>query len=223
MRSILPAAALLLIAAAPAPDPLLDKIVAGSRAAAPSTTAFERTLRSTGTEEKGAAETHVRTERWDGQTLTPLTIDGKPATAEQIAETQKATKGKPIAGYHRLADFLKGGAVRSTDAQGHTVYRIAGLPKGTINIGKDISADLVGEALVDTSGPQPYVSRLRVYLPKPLSFFMVAKLDAFEIINEYRPGPGGKPALVKGLQSMTGAQFGKSGTTRTETSYTILR
>lgn len=222
MGAILPLA-LLLIAAAPAPDPLLEKVIAGARAVPPATIAFERTLRSTGTEDKGAPETHVRTERWDGQTIVPLTIDGKPATAAQVADAQKASKGKPVPGYHRLADFLKGGAVRTTDAQGRTVYRIAGLPKGSINIGKDISADLVGEALVDTSGPQPYVSRLRVYLPKPLSFFMVAKLDAFEIINEYRPGPGGKPALVKGQQSMTGAQFGKSGTTRTETSYTIVR
>ena len=222
MRAIFPLA-MFLIAAGAAPDPFLEKIVAGARAVSPATTAFERTLHSTGTEEKGAPETHVRTDRWDGQSLVPLTIDGKPATAEQVAEPQKAGKGKPIPGYHRLADFLKGGAVRTADAQGRTVYRIVGLPKGTINIGKDISADLVGEALVDTSGAQPYVSRLRVYLPKPLSFFMVAKLDAFEIINEYRLGPGGKPALIKGLQSMTGTQFGKSGTTRTETSYTILR
>ncbi|MBC7505587.1 MAG: hypothetical protein H7267_07690 [Sandarakinorhabdus sp.] len=224
MRSALAALSLLLtIAAARPPDPLLATIIAGARAAAPATTAFERTSRTTATEEKGAPETHVRVDRWDGKMLVPLTIDGKPASADQIAEVQKAAKGRPVAGYHRLADFLQGGAVRGTDAQGHTIYRIAGLPKGTINVGKDISADLVGEASIDTSTSQPFVWRLRVYLPKPLSFFMVAKLDAFEIINDYRPGPGGKPALVKGVQSMTGAQFGKSGTTRTETSYTILK
>ena len=62
MRAILPLA-LLLIAAAPAPDPLLERIVAGARAVSPAATAFERTMRSTGTEEKGAPETHVRTDR----------------------------------------------------------------------------------------------------------------------------------------------------------------
>ena len=62
MRAILPLS-LLLVAAAPAPDPLLEKIVAGARAVSPATTAFERTLRSTGSEEKGAPETHLRTDR----------------------------------------------------------------------------------------------------------------------------------------------------------------
>ena len=223
MRIVLAFLALLLLAAAPAPDRLLETIVAAARAADPATTAFERTARTTASEADSSPETHVRTDRWNGQTLVPLTVDGKPASAAQVAEQQNATKGRPVPGYHRLADFLKGGAARTIDAQGRTVYRITGFPKGTINIGKDISADLVGEALVDSSGPQPYVSRLRIYLPKPLSFFMVAKLDAFEIVNEYRPGPGGRPALAKGVQSMTGAQFGKSGTTRTEASYTVLR
>jgi hypothetical protein len=222
LRTFAPLALLLATAAAPAPDPLLDRLIAGARAAAPATTAFERTTRTTATEGGGAPETHVRVDRWDGTTLQLVSMDGKPPTAEQTKAYKAATSGKPVPGYGRLADMLKG-ATRATDAQGRTVYRIAGLPKGTINIGKDISADLVGEAIVDATGPQPYVSRLRLYLPKPLSFFMVAKLDSFEITNEFRPGPGGRPALVKGDQRLTGAQFGKSGTTHTETSFTILR
>ena len=212
-----------LTGAAPPPDPLLEKIIAGSRAMVPSAMAFERTVRTISKDENGAAETRVRVDRWDGQQLTPVSIDGKPPTAAQIAEIEKASAGRPIPGYHRLADFLKNGAVRISDPQGRIVYRVNGLPKGSVNIGKDISADLVAEAIVDSSGAQPYVSRLRVYLPKPLSFFMVAKLDAFEQVNDYRPGPGGKPALAKGLQTMSGAQFGKAGSTRTESSYNSLR
>jgi hypothetical protein len=214
---------LLLVAAAPAPDPLLEKVIAGARAVTPATTAFERTARTTSKDEKGATETRVRVDRWDGNQLVPVSIDGKPPTPEQLAEVKKATAGRPVPGYHRVADFLKNGAVRVPDPQGRTVYRVTGLPKGTVNIGKDISANLVGEAVVDTSGSQPYVSRLRVYLPKPLSFFMVAKLDAYEQINEYRLGPGGKPALFKALQAMSGAQFGKAGSTRTEATYNALR
>lgn len=214
---------LVLVAAAPAPDPLLEKVIAGARAVTPATTSFERTARTTSKDESGATETRVRVDRWDGAKLVPVSIDGKPPTPAQVAEIEKNTAGRPVPGYHRVAEFLKNGAVRVSDPQGRTVYRVTGLPKGTVNIGKDISANLVGEAIVDTSGPQPYVSRLRVYLPKPLSFFMVAKLDAYEQINEYRLGTGGKPALFKALQAMSGAQFGKSGSTRTESSYNALR
>jgi hypothetical protein len=201
---------------------LLQQLVAGARAITPATIAYERSLRITSQEAGGAVETKTRTDRWDGKQLTPLTIDGHPATAAEIAEIQKQAASRPVAGYHRIAEYLKGGAVRVSDPQGRIVYRINGLPKGSVDIGKDISANLVGEAIVDASGPQPYVSKLRLYLPKPLSFFMVAKLDAFELVNEYRPGPGGKPALAKGMQSMAGTQFGKTGTSRTEASYTIL-
>lgn len=211
------------VAAVAAPDPVLERVIAGAKAVPPAATAFERTARTTSKDETGATETRVRVDRWDGAQLTPVSIDGKPPTPAQFAEIQKATAGRPVPGYHRVADFLKNGAVRVPDPQGRTVYRVTGLPKGTVNIGKDISASLVGEAVVDTSGPQPYVSRLRVYLPKPLSFFMVAKLDAYEQINEYRLGPGGKPALFKALQAMSGAQFGKSGSTRTEATYNALR
>ncbi len=210
-------------AAAPAPDPVLDKVVAGSRAVGPASIAFERTVRATSQEKDAAAVTQVRSDRWDGQQLTLLTVNGKPAAAAELADYRKATAGKPVPGYHRLADFLKAGASRLPDAQGRLVYRITGLPKGSINVGKDISGDLVADAVVDNSGSVPYVSRLRVFLPKPLSFFMVAKLDAFEVVNEYRLGPGGRPALARSIQTLTGAQFGKAGTTRTEIAYSILR
>lgn len=224
MRIILALLALFsAVAVAAAPDPVLQEVIAGARAVPPAAIAYERSVRVVAQEAGGAPETKIRTERWDGQTLTPLTVDGKPATAADVAEVRKAAAGRPVAGYHRVADYLKNGAIRVSDAPGRTVYRIDGLPKGSINIGKDISANLVGEAIVDTSGPTPYVSRLRLFLPKPLSFFLVAKLESFEVVNEYRLGPGGKPALAKAVQALSGAQFGKAGTTRTETSYTILR
>jgi hypothetical protein len=221
--SLFVAALLFATAAASPPDPVLDRIIADAKAAAPATMAFERTTKTTSQDEGAAAETKVRTDRWDGRQLALISTNGKPASPAEIAEYRKATTGRPIPGYHRLADFLKAGAARIPDAQGRTVYRITGLPKGSINVGKDISGDLVADAIVDASGAQPYISRLRVFLPKPLSFFMVAKLDAFEVVNEYRLGPAGRPALARSTQTLTGAQFGKAGTTRTEIAYTILR
>ncbi|WP_426164255.1 hypothetical protein [Sandarakinorhabdus sp. DWP1-3-1] len=210
------------VAAAPA-DPLLVQIVAGARAVPPASIAFERSVRTLAQEGAAAPETQLRTERWDGKVLTPLTVGGKPASAEDVARIRKAAAARPIAGYYRIADYLGGKARRVADAQGRTVYRVEGLPKGSIDIGKDISANLVAEALVDTSGPVPFVSRLRIMLAKPLSFFLVAKLDTFEVVNEYKPGPGGRPALVRQTQSLAGAQLGKAGTTRTETIYTPTR
>jgi hypothetical protein len=214
---------LLAVAAAPAPDPLLQKLVAGARAVPAASQPFERVVRTTSQEKDDAPVTWTRTDRWDGKALTPLAINGKPPTPEQVAEITKASAGRPVPGYHRVADFLKGGAVRVADPQGRTVYRIDGLPKGSVNVGKDISGNLVGEATVDASGPQPYVSRLRVFLPKPLSFFMVAKLDNFEQVNEYRLGSDGRPVQVRSVQSMSGAQFGKVGSTRSEATYTAGR
>ena len=216
-------AALLLIAAAPAPDPLLQKIIAGARAVPAASQPFERVVRTTSQEKDAASVTRTRTDRWDGKALTPLAIDGKPPTPDQVAEMTRASAGRPIPGYHRIADFLGHGAVRAADSQGRTVYRVTGLPKGSVNVGKDISRDLVGEAIVDSTGPQPFVARLRVFLPKPLSFFMVAKLDSFEQVTDYRLGSDGRPVQVRSVQSMSGAQFGKAGTTRSEATYTAGR
>ena len=217
MRLILAAVSLLLMAAAP-PDPLLERLIASARAVPPASIAFDRTLRIVSQEKDAPAETHVRTDRWDGKRLTLLTVDGKPASPQQVADAQKAAAGRPAPGYNRLAVLLAG-AVRTTDAQGRTVYRVASLPKGSYNVGKEISNNLVGEATVDTSGPQPYVSRFRASLPKPLSFFMVAKLDTFDQVNDYSLGADGKPVQLHRAQMMAGSQFGTVGTTRSEVTY----
>ncbi len=225
MKTILAAlslAAFVLVAAAPAPDALLDKVIAGARAVPIASVNFERTVRRTTTDKGSAPQTQVQVDRWDGKQLTVVSIDGKPPTAEQSAGIKKAQAGKPVAGYYRLADFLKG-ARRVGDAQGRTVYRVDGLPKGSMDIGRDISADLVAEAVVETVGEQPYVSRLHIYLPKPLSFFMIAKLDSFDVVSDYHIGADGRPALLHQVQAFAGSQMGSSGQTRAESTYKPLR
>jgi len=223
MRLVLAALSfLLVVAAAPAPDPLLQQIVAGARAVPPASARWERALKQSGQEAGDSrTESHSRTERWDGKQLTLVNVDGKPPTADDIASHRKASAGRPLPGYHRVADYFGTGATRSQDAQGRMFYRVNGLPKGSINIGRDISGSLVAEALIDNSGPQPFVSRLRITLPKPLGFMFVARLDSFEAVSEYRL-VGGRPMLVRQTQVVAGKQMGKSGTSRSESLYTIL-
>lgn len=217
------AALFVLVGAAPPPDPMLAQIIAGAGALSPAVMAFERSSRTITREDGGESGTRMRIDRWDGRAFTLISVDGKPPEAKQAAEFRKASASRPVPGYHRLAELLKTGAVRQTDALGRTVYRLTSLPKGSVNVGKDVSANLSGEFLVETSGTQPYVSRVRIVLPKPLSFFMVAKLDSLEIIYDYKLGSDGHPYLARAVQAMAGAQFGKQGTTRTESSYTMLR
>jgi len=220
---LLALAGTLAIAAAPASDPLLQRLVTVARATPAAAFAFERTVKATARDKAGAAETHVRTERWDGRELTLLTVDGRPATAAEVAENRKQAKGKPIPGYYRLGLFLGNGARRTTDSQGRTVYRVDALPKGSIDINGDKSDKFAAEALVEAGAAQPYVSRLHIFLKAPLSIMFVASIDSFDVVNEYRLGPGGKPVQASQVQTMAGSQFGKQGQTRTETSYTPLR
>lgn len=223
MRSLFALAALaVLTAAAPAPDPLLEQVLAGARAVPPTSISFERTQRSINKEGDGAPETRVRVDRWDGKQMTLVSIDGKAPSQKEAESYRKALAGRPVPGYYRLASFLGQGARRVPDAKGRVIYRVDKLPKGSINIGRDISANITAEAIVDTSGPKPFVSRLRMTLPKPLSFFMVAKLDSFEAENEYRMGPDGRPVLVHQKQAMSGAQMGTPGTSTAESHYQPL-
>ncbi len=224
MRSIFAAVSLVLATpVAAAPDPLLTRIIAGARAASPDSIGFERTARTTSQDAGAAAQTSTRVERWDGHVLTPISIDGKPATADEVAKARKVFASRPVPGYHRIAAYLGNGARRIADPQGRTVYRIDSLPKDSITVGRDVSSDMAGEVFVETAGDQPYVSRLHLFLPKPVSFFMVAKLDALDVVYEYRPGPGGRPALVHTVQNMAGSQMGKAGTTRTDSTFTPLK
>ncbi|WP_310497984.1 hypothetical protein [Sandarakinorhabdus sp.] len=216
--------AVMLMGAAPQPaDPVLQAVIANARVAAPASMSFERSTRASAQRKGEAAQPTTRTDRWDGKAFTLLSVNGKPPTPKEAEDFKKAASSRPVPGYYRLADILKAGAVRQADAQGRTVYRIAALPKGSINVGKDVSANVTGEFLVDTSGPRPYVSRARFVLAKPVSFFMVARIDSLDIVNDYRLGPDGRPHLARVTQAMSGAQFGNEGSTRSETSYTMLR
>jgi hypothetical protein len=210
-------------AAAPAPDPLLAQLLAGARAEAPAGMAFQRTARTTGQEDGGKIEDHVRIDRWDGKQLTLVSIDGRTPTREESEEARKAAATRPVPGYYRLAVLLGTGARRIADAKGRIVYRVEGLPKGSITVGKDISADVVADAVVDNTGPHPFVASLQIALPQPISIMLVARIDKVDAVSTYRMGADGRPSLVHQMQTVAGAKMGSASTTRTESTYTALR
>ncbi|WP_310475063.1 hypothetical protein [Sandarakinorhabdus sp.] len=221
-RSAIALASFIFLSAA-APDPILNRVITEARANPPTSLAFERQTRTVSQENGGENESQLRVDRWDGRIFTLVSINGKPPAAKEADSFRKAAGARPVPGYYRIADLLKAGAVRLNDPQGRLVYRVTGLPKGTISVGKDVSANVMADFFVDASGAQPYVTRTRTVLIKPLSFFMVAKLDSLEIINDYKLDGNGKPYLAHATQAIAGAQFGKQGTTRIESNYSMLR
>jgi hypothetical protein len=224
MRQIVLTTALLALSsaahAAPSADPVLQKLVAGARAVPPATISFERTSKTVARDAAGATETSTRVDRWDGQTMQRISTDGRPATAEEIAKQAKASKGRPVPGYHRIGDFLTGGARRISDKPGQIVYRIDKLPKGSIDMNGDKSDKFSADLAVDTSGAAPVATRMHIFLAKPFSIMFVAKVDKFDTVNDYGIGRDGRPALMRSVQQMAGAQFGKSGEQRTESVFT---
>ena len=206
---------------AAAVDPLLQKIIAGARAVPAASIRFERTSKNTAREKDGPVQTVIRVDRWDGRQMTRISIDGRPATPDEIETARKAST--TVAGYHRIADYLAAGARRTAEVPGQTSYRLDRLPKGTIAMGGDRSDKFVGDLTIDTTSAQPFVSRLHFFTPQPFSVMFVAKVDRFDVVNEYRLGADGRPMLARQVQTIVGAQFGKTGETRTESTYTPLR
>jgi len=211
-------------AAAPvaAPDPLVARVVAAARAVPPASLAFEQVTRTVSKDASGKTETAVKVERWNGREWTFVALNGKPPGGKEAAEARKAHERAPVPGYHRIAEFLAAGARRLADANGRVQLRIAPMPKGSISISGDRSDKFEAEASVDTSGAQPMVTRLHIFAPKAFSIMLVARIDSFDVVNEYKPGPDGRPMLVRQVQSYAGSQFGSSGSVRTETTFTPL-
>lgn len=203
-------------------DPVLAKLVAGAKAVPAAIISFERSSRTTARETNGATETSTRVDRWNGRTMQRISTDGRPATPQEIADLTKATKGRPIPGYHRIGDYLDAGARRLSEKPGQIIYRVDRMPKGSVDLNGDKSDRFSADIAVDTSGAAPVATRSHIFLQKPFSIMLVAKIDKFDVVNDYGIGKDGRPALLKSVQQMTGAQFGKVGEQRTESVYTTL-
>jgi hypothetical protein len=219
-RSIaLPVALIALGAAVPPLDPLQTQLVADARAARP--TAFERT--TTIVQSDGATrETEVRIDRWDGKAWTLVSIDGKPPAAEVAAKAANDAVAKPTPGYHRLADFLASPATRTTGADGAVVLHIASLPRGTVSIAGDRSDQFTADATVEDAGSRPWVRRLAFHARAPFRVLLVARIDRFEVVNDYALGAAGRPWLVRQVQDYSGSLPGQRGTVHTAIAFRSL-
>lgn len=221
MKAILLSIALALAtpAAATAPDALRDRIIADARTQSPTALAFERT---THVVQKGGGTktTTHRVERWDGSAWSLVSVNGKPPTSAEIREQAKVAAGQPVPGYHRLAGLLAAAAERSADAQGHTIFVIPQLAPGTVvNAGVDISAHLRAEAVVVTTGGQPWVQRVTLTNREPFKMSWVLKVLAFEQVSEYRLDASGRPRLASQANDSSGTMFGINGGQKAEVTY----
>jgi hypothetical protein len=207
--------ALLCIAASPA-EQVRDRIVAEARAISPTAFAFDRTMTVTqaNTVEKA---TQIRVDRWDGKTWALISIDGKPPSASDTAQYRKAAATAKPPGYYRLTMLER--AIPTTDAQGRTVLRVAALPPQTVmTSGKDVTEHFGGEAVI-APGPRPYVQQLRLTAREPFRMMLVAKIESFVTVSDYRLD-GATPRLVRQVADIRGSMMGKDGTQRIETIFT---
>lgn len=207
--------ALLCVAATPA-EQVRDRVLAEARAISPATLAYDRTVNFT---QAGGGEkaTQTRVDRWDGRGWTLLSVDGKPPTADDVAKHRKAASAAPVPGYQRLT--MLNGATATTDAQGRTILRMATLPPGSvITSGKDVSKQFTAEATI-AAGLRPYVQQLRSVARAPFRMMLVAKIESFVTVSDYRLD-GNTPRLVRQVADVRGSMMGKDGTQRVETLFT---
>ncbi|TPG10416.1 hypothetical protein [Sphingomonas oligophenolica] len=223
MRMLLLMAALVPTAAHA--DALQEQVVAEARAIAPTAFAFTQTTRV----ERAGADTKMFVSRYDptqpvAQRWTLVAVDGKPPSAKQVAGAAKAARGQPVPSYSSVAKWFGAPATRIAQGPSSVTYRFARLPKGVVMIGKhDASADTAAEALVDTSGRVPVVTRVRYLSSTAFRMALVIKVDRYVFVESFGAGPDGRPVPEATTGEMAGSLLGKSGTLTTHTSYSDVR
>jgi hypothetical protein len=163
--------------------------------------------------------TRPRPWRW-----TLIKAEGRAPTAKESAEVTKEAGTRPVPSYARVAKWFGAPAERVATGPGSVTYRFASLPAGTIKIAShDASADSVTEAVVDTSGKVPFVSRVHIVTNKPFRMMMVAKIERIDITTTYRLTAGGKPMIFSTASDTTGSMLGKSGWFKGRTVFSDVR
>ena len=209
----------LLIAAAPVPDPVRDRIIADARSMAPAAIAFDRTTRLVRT--GGGSTTNIlRVERWDGKRWSLVSLNGKPPTKSQRQEAEKLAAASPVPGYYRLAALMAGATETTTDPQGRSVLKVPVLPAGSVRTdSSDISDHLRAEVTVASQNGQPWVQRVRVTSREPFKMNMLIRVLSFEQVSEYRLGSDGKPRLATQNVESRGTMFGFAGGEKGDVTY----
>lgn len=210
---------LLLVAAAPVPDTVRDRIVAEAAAMTPATIAFDRTTRSV--RKGGGTTTTVNmVERWDGKAWRLVSYNGKPPSAVERRDHEKLARAAPVPGYHRLGVLVAAATSSAADAQGRTVLQIPVLPPGTVRTDSgDISSHLKAEATLGRRGDQVWVERVRVTAREPFRMNMLIKVLTFEQVSEYLLDSEGKPRLATQTADSQGTMFGFAGGEKSQVTY----
>jgi hypothetical protein len=214
---ILPAAALLATAAAPAPaaDPVLAKLIEGARATPP--LGYERSA-----ENLSGGKRQVVVDRYS-PTAQPqfalVSVDGKPPSTEEAERFGKLAKNSKPAGYYRIAELLAGGAERVQP----NLYRVTKLPPDFLRGQMAAMSDhVIADIRVGGTPDRPYVTEYRLYAPKPARVRIVAKIDSFEAVTRYALGSDGRPRLREQTVMIRGDAMGSSLNTDSTTRYRDL-
>ena len=159
--------------------------------------AYTRTVRTTQVQSDKTEEI-VIVERWDpsqpaDQRWTFVSFKGRPPTAEELKDYAKNLSKRRQPYYGRVAEYFSKPFTSATDSRGRTLLRFPSLPKGTVMVSdSDLSANATGEALVNTSGPAPFLEEVRFRSTKPTRLKLIAKIESFETMTRYRLLPDGK-------------------------------
>ncbi|WP_353198521.1 hypothetical protein [Sandarakinorhabdus sp.] len=221
-RTLLPAVAGLLVAAAPPPDLGLvrDAIIAEASRIEPAALAFDRTTTATKHSPLGS-EKSVTIERWDGKGWTLVSVNGSTPKSSHRRYFQRATVNAPVPGYHRLAAMLTAAGEISTDEKGRKILKIAVLPAASVRSeSDDVSSHLSGEAVITTTNGKPWVSQLNLKAREPFKLGGRIKVTEFRQTLDFGLGPNGRPRLTGQSALSKGQMFGFGGGEVNQVTYT---
>lgn len=201
-------------------DLLQDEVLKGVRAARETDFAFTRRISL----ERDGKAPKVFVHRFDprrppAERWMLLTVDGRAPTAKEIAQARRNAR-QPVPNYGEIAKWFGAPAVRTASAAGTATYRFARLPDGVLKIGPhDASPHTSAEAVVNTSGPTPFVETVRLSSDKPFRVALVASVKRLSFRNRYHRAADGRPVPADSLGDVAGSLLGRSGQVRTSITY----
>lgn len=222
MRHALLTPLLALVAFPAHADALQDRLAAQARATGDGF-AFRRTVSTTATGQSPSVAVYdYNPRRPASERLTLLSLNGTPATAEQVAKARR--RAQPFVGYGELAKWIASPATRTQSRPGQVTYRFTQLPAGTLRLNDhDASAQSTAEAVVNTAGPVPFVETVRIASSKPFRMMMVARVDTLAVTRHYRLAANGVPMIERTDTVMTGSMLGRAGQMVTRVVYSDVR
>ena len=209
------------------PDDLKQGIQTQAKSLSADAYAFTRTIRSE--QSSGPKkEMKVEVEKFDPSKSadarwTLVSVNSAPPSADDLKQFQKDSVKYRIPGYYRLASYFGSPATTTTDARGRTTFRFIAPPEGTVMVfASDVSRNASIEASVNEGGGKPFVEQVH-YTVRPTRIKLVMKLESYESIARYQPGPEGKPLLVEQVSDIVGSGMGSQGKLHQVTTYSDYR